>query len=322
MNTIQNYQGEEDHEEGPLSILNMNSRFKALEICEKNLKMLDEKIKASSEVAGSALDKENERFPVWPNKVRAIPNSFLRSSLFSVSRTRRTGLEHEKIETVGDLQIFFTGTSLDQFDLYLFENLAHLQRGRSTNEDIRITARSLLKTMGRSDSRSNYRQLAEQLDRLLKCQVLIYSKEYISKGHLLNRVTWDRATGELLISLDSEIGTLFIKNQASYLPASIRFRLRKSPFAQWLGGFYFSHRQPFPYRTSTLLKLSGANVNNERAAEQTLKLALDKLSAACLEEKLKFTYVIRNGLVTVKRDDTKSETRQDNGRVYRRPFIE
>src|ERR1700674_2330002 len=69
------------------------------------------------------------QLPLWPERVRGTPNTFLRSALFPAiqGKTRRY-LEKELLAATGGITLRFTGKQLDQSDLDVWELAVHLSR--------------------------------------------------------------------------------------------------------------------------------------------------------------------------------------------------
>lgn len=72
------------------------------------------------------------QLPLWPDAVRAVPNSFLRSALFgAIRKGRRRFIKGEQIAAVDGIEIRYTGERLDQGDLDVWEALLHAARDQN-----------------------------------------------------------------------------------------------------------------------------------------------------------------------------------------------
>ena len=89
--------------------------------------------------------------PLWPDSVRGVPNSILRSALFGVIRRGpRAYLARVKKATVDGVTIIHSGPTLDQADLDVWEQCLHLARTSGLGTRIEFSTGSFLKAIGRS----------------------------------------------------------------------------------------------------------------------------------------------------------------------------
>ena len=94
------------------------------------------------------------QLPLWPDKVRAVPNSFLRSALFgAIRKGRRRFIKGEPLAALDGIEIHYTGERLDQGDLDVWEALLHAVRDQNLGNECRVTSYALLKLMGKTERR-------------------------------------------------------------------------------------------------------------------------------------------------------------------------
>jgi len=93
------------------------------------------------------------QLPLWPDKVRAVPNSFLRSALFgAIRKGRRRFIKGEPLAALDGIEIHYTGERLDQGDLDVWEALLHAVRDQNLGNECRVTSYALLKLMGKTEA--------------------------------------------------------------------------------------------------------------------------------------------------------------------------
>lgn len=250
------------------------------------------------------------QLPLWPEPVRAVPNSFLRSALFGViQRGRRRYLDGEVIASLDGIEVRYTGQRLDQGDLDVWESVLHAVRFQALGSKCRVTSYALLKLMGKTDTGKNRATLQARITRLVACAVTIKQGRYTYIGSLIRSAAKDDETQEWVIGIDPRMRRLFEPDQFTYLDWCVRHALDGKPLAQWLHGFYASHDKPLPMRMETLLRLSGSENANTRSAYQTLRKALEDVAKASAANGQAFSWEIRDGVVHVKKTNKKKRRR-------------
>ena len=250
------------------------------------------------------------QLPLWPEPLRAVPNSALRSALFGViKRGRRRYLERERLVALEGIELWYTGPRLDQGDLDVWESILHTLREQNMGTECRTTSYHLLKLMGLSDTGKNRDTLQTRIARLRANAVAIKQGRYEYIGGLLDRAARDEDTQEWVIVLDPNMRALFAPDQFTMIQWSVRRALSGQPLAQWLHGFYSSHAAPYPLRIETLYSLSGSEAGELWKFTQTLKKALDAVARACAAAGEIFGWRIEDGLVFIKRTPSKSQRR-------------
>lgn len=252
-----------------------------------------------------AVDQErvaSAALPVWPDPVRAIPNSFLRSALFgAIRKGRRRYLKGVQLPTVEGIEIHYTGERLDQGDLDVWESVLHAVRPQLLGRQCRVTSYALLKLMGKTDTGKNRATLHERIIRLRANAVEVKHSRYTYIGGLISRAAKDDATQEWVIELDANLRALFSVDQFTQVQWAVRHALDGQPLAQWLHGFYASHAKPFPIKVETLHKLCGSEAGLMSDFAKTLRKALDALVRASGVHGERFDYKILGNLVHVEK---------------------
>ena len=234
-----------------------------------------------SEVAPAQESKEVSdcvQLPLWPEPVRATPNSFLRSALFAAIQGKdRKHMKKQVLATMKGVEIRFTGIQLDQSDLDVWEQAVHLARREALGNVCYFRANSFLKAVGRSNGKADYVWLNDSITRLVACAVEIRSNTKVFTGSLLSSCLRDEATGAYKLTLDPAMIALYGPNDWTSIQMQERMALKRKPLALWLHGFYSTHAIPYPLKVNTLRELSGSGNKNNRDFKRKLKLAFEDL---------------------------------------------
>jgi hypothetical protein len=243
------------------------------------------------------------QLPLWPERVRALPNPLASSALFNVSNKtkNRNYLREHPVECLKGVTIKYTGEELRQRDEDVFLQLLHLARHTSLGESIEFTAYSLLKSLGWSISTRSYVDLRQTLTRLATTTLTIATEDGSAGygGSLIRKFRWETEDGQKLtkwvVYFEKEIVGLFAPNTYSHIYWELRLSL--PPVAKWLHSFYSAHRNPYPYKVETIWKLCGS-ASSLKHFHATLHDALDTL----VEKEFLIEAAIReDGLVHVTR---------------------
>lgn len=258
--------------------------------------------------------KQNSILAKWPDRVRATPNSMLRSSLFAAIPLRsgnRAYFKNKQVAAYGDLEIFYTGLQLDQEDLSLWDNIVHLARGEESGSECRTTSYALLKLIGKTDNGANRTILEGRIDRLKATSVKINSKKHnlFFFDSLIGKGLKDNNTQEWCISLPKEIIKLFSADQFTQIDWEIRSELSGKPLAQWLHGFYSSHAKPFPMKIENIHELCGSSAKSISDFRIALIRNLNEVKKACENHGNSFSFSVVDGIVSVEKTPSRSQKR-------------
>lgn len=246
--------------------------------------------------------------PAWPEAVRGMPNGVLRSALFgAIKKGPRRYLEREEIHSLDGIRIVYTGPRLDQGDLDVWETVLHLVRLLPLGEECRITAYQLLKLMGKTDTGCNRDTLDRRLSRMKATGVDIYIGRHGYEGSLIDEVYRDNETLEYVIRLNPKLRALFEKDQWTMVDWAVRMALSGQPLAQWLHGFFSTHAKPYPLSVARLHQLCGSEAEETWKFKQLLARALESVSQACERHGQVFKGEIRDDLVCVDRQPSRSQ---------------
>ena len=250
------------------------------------------------------------KLPLWPEAVRAVPNGFLRSALFgAIAKGRRRFMKAEEVAALDGITIRYTGESLDQGDLDVWETVLHLTREQTLGETCRVTGYQLLKVLGKADTGGNREVLHNRLTRLKATALEVDLPRFSYMGSLIDEVFKEKASREYVIRLNPKLRMLFETEEFTQLDWTVRQSLEGKPLAQWLHAFYASHAKPYPVRVETLHKLCGSETERMDHFREKLRKALDALTEASAAHGEGFSYEIRGDLVYVEKNPSGAQRR-------------
>lgn len=221
------------------------------------------------------------QLPLWPEAVRGVPNSVLRSALFgAIQRGRRAFQLRMKKASIDGVTIIHTGPTLDQADLDVWEQSLHLARVGGLGTRIQFSAGSFLKAIDRSSGGKDIEWLKGAFARLASSVVEIQDGKRAYFGPMLHNGARDDETGHYAIEMNPAIVALYGGDGWSSVQFAERRALKKQPLAQWLHGFYSTHARPFAFKVATLHQLCGSENGQLAGYRRDLNDALTKLSGA------------------------------------------
>lgn len=221
------------------------------------------------------------QLPLWPEPVRGVPNSILRSALFgAIKRGRRTYLQGEPVASYEGVTILQTGPRLDQADLDVWEQCMHLARTGGLGTRIQFAAHGFLKAIGRGTGKSQHEWLRNAFRRLASTVVEVKDGKRAYFGPMLHHGARDDETGRYVIEINPAIAQLYSSDGWTQIEWEQRQALHKQPLAQWLHGFYSTHAKPYPMKVETIHRLCGSENKELKGFRRELRDALAKLEAA------------------------------------------
>lgn len=218
------------------------------------------------------------QLPLWPEPVRGVPNSILRSALFgAIKRGRRAYMQGQQVASYGGVTILQTGPRLDQADLDVWEQCMHLARYGGLGTKIQFTAHGFLKAIGRNTSGASHDWLKNAFRRLASSVVEIKEDKRAYFGPMLHHGARDDETGHYVIEINPAIVALYGSDGWSSIEFEQRKALKRQPLSQWLHGFYSTHAKPYPLKVETIHRLSGSEAKQMKHFRATLRDSLTKL---------------------------------------------
>jgi hypothetical protein len=221
------------------------------------------------------------QLPLWPEPVRGVPNSILRSALFgAIKRGRRMFMQGEPVASYEGVTILQTGPRLDQADLDVWEQCMHLARTGGLGTRIQFAAHGFLKTIGRDTGKSQHEWLRNAFRRLASSVVEVKDGKRAYFGPMLHHGTRDDETGHYCIEINPAIVSLYGSDGWSAVEFEQRKALKRQPLAQWLHGFYTTHAAPYPIKVETIRRLSGSETEQLFHFREKLRKALGAVAEA------------------------------------------
>jgi len=237
------------------------------------------------------------RLPECPD---GTPNSFLRSALFSATQGQdnkdRPYLDGAILASQQGFTIKYTGKQLNQDDLTLWETLVHLAKEQPLGNVCKFTAYEILKSMGLDTGGDQRNRLHKGIIRLTGGVVeIIHEGRKVYFDTLIQSGAKDELTSHYKLQLSRQLVRLY--GQSTWIDWEQRLQLRRKPLAQFLHGFYSSHKVPYPVKLSTLQQLSGSKNKQAAGFKKKVSNAFEELVKIGLLR----SYSIDGDLVNVKR---------------------
>jgi len=241
--------------------------------------------------------------PEWPEAQRAMPNEILRSALFNCRNRKqpRQFMKDVEIAVIGDGQIVYRGEELRQDDELVWLHLVHLVKKSPLGECVEFTPYSFIKALGWPVKGQSYERLRVCLSRMQATAIRIQSKRlgcFIS----VSLIQMFRARNEKMENLSrwqvwlcKEMLQLFDEEFLTRVNWEIRKSLPDG-IASKLFGYWASHREPYPVKVSTLMRLCGSEMSPKHFREE-LKTSLRLLREAGFLE----SWQLRDDTLTVRR---------------------
>lgn len=210
-------------------------------------------------------------------------------------------LKDAEIAVIGDGQVIYRGEELRQDDELVWLHLMHLAKKLPLGTCVDFTPYSFVKALCWPIKGQNYERLRICLSRMQATAIRVQSKRlgcFISVS-LIQKFRSKNEQNENLrrweVWVGEEMRLLFDEEFLTRVNWELRKALPNG-IASKLLGYWASHRQPFPVKIDTLLKLCGSEMCPKHFKAE-LKRSLDLLSKSGF---LDF-WEIKDDLVTVKR---------------------
>lgn len=209
---------------------------------------------------------KNAQLQLWPEGIRGVPNTLLRSALFgAVGRGPRPYMERKEIASLREIAILYAGQRLTQSDLDAWTGVLHLARCVPLGECIEFSEKGFLRLIGRggdagrSLGKSDRLWLRKVFARLSANTVEVKHGVMEYAGSLIDEYWRDASTGRYSMRLNPKMIRLFGNHSWTGLDWAVRQELTAHPLAQWLHGFYSTHASPYKYRYERIHQLCGSD---------------------------------------------------------------
>lgn len=222
--------------------------------------------------------KEPVQLPLWPETARIIPNHIARCALFvPIQRGARKSYSNELLPSRSDAVIHYDGKQLDMADQDVFLQMLEYFKNLDLDEEFIIVKRSdLLKSIGKTTGKNDYKWLDESMLRLRGGLLTIETKQYKVILNMLSYYAYNKETKECKVGLHKEIKTLFSNKEFGYINWNHRRAIKnKVNLSKWLQTYISAHQKGEQnHRIDTIHKLCGSNtrINDFRGdVEEALK---------------------------------------------------
>lgn len=227
----------------------------------------------------------------WPDHMRALPNDFGRSAIFTVRNKKvpRAALQGQPIFHVyKDVQITYTGIELraDDDELVFAQVLEYAKR-TAVGEPVTFTFYELCRDLDWSINGRYYTKAEECLSRL-QASAMQFSSARIGRLEsvsLLRRFrVLDRGkrTSRCQVEIDAEIVVLFA---GDHYTKFVWEKYRKlSPIARRMFDYFATNKEPFPLKLETFRLMCGSDSTRPKKWREQTNEACDELREQGLVE--------------------------------------
>lgn len=228
----------------------------------------------------------------WANHMRAIPNDYARSALFTVRNKKipRAALQgHEIYHANQDSKITYTGIELraDDDELVWQQVMEYVKR-ITIGQPTTFSFYELCEDLGWPRNGRYYDKAEASLSRLHASSVQFSSSRVgtldafslISKFNVVDRGTRQQ---RCRVQIDPEMIMLFAGDHYSKFQWE-RYR-KLSPTARRMFDYFSTHREPFPLKLETFRLICGSDSARENKWREQVKIAALELEESGLIEK-------------------------------------
>lgn len=241
------------------------------------------------------------QLPFWPDDVRALPNDFARSALFTVKKRSepRSALQSVKLFTFNsDVEINYTGIELRaEDDELVWQQMLDYAKHFPLGRDIEFTSYQLCTDLGWGINGRYYKKVEECLTRLKATAINFRSNRLgeLKSFSLIDKFRIEAINSKrsrIVISIDPVILNLFIGHYYSKVVWSTYRDL--SPISRRLFDYVASHREPYPLKLETFRGICSSDCQRPKKWREMAKQACDELVSAGL---VKAAWVVEDSIV-------------------------
>ena len=219
----------------------------------------------------------------WADNMRALPNDYARSALFTVRNKRvpREALQNELIYSIGgDVKITYTGVELRaEDDELVWQQVMEYSKRAPLGEPVSFTFYELCKDLSWSINGRYYDKAEKCLSRLQASAMKFESSRVgcLDSLSLINRfgiVDRGKKNSRCQVMIDPEMVVLFA---GDYYSRFVWDKYRElSPTARRMFDYFSSHRQPYPLKLETFRLMCGSQSTRPKKWRE-------QVSSACAE---------------------------------------
>jgi len=220
----------------------------------------------------------------WPDHMRALPNDFGRSAIFTVRNKKvpRAALQGQSIYHVNkDVEITYTGIELraDDDELVFAQVLEYAKR-TALGEPVSFTFYELCQDLDWSINGRYYTRAEECLTRLQASAMQFSSQrigrlESVSLIRLFRVLDRGKRTSRCQVEIDAEIVVLFA---GDHYTKFVWEKYRKlSPTARRMFDYFATHKEPYPLKLETFRLMCGSDSTRPKKWREQVGEACDEL---------------------------------------------
>ena len=242
---------------------------------------LEKKLESFGKAMAERESAKIYQFPLWGEVQRGVPNEIARSALFTaVHGKSREYVVDKHIFSQNGFTITYTGITLTQAHLDVFEGIMHLAREMPEGNTVRFTAHGLLKLIGRATGRTDHKRFLKTLKELTATAVTIKREDDSQYwGSLLPEGAARPEDGYYAVKVNRDLIKLFERG-FTVIEWEQRKALGRKPLAQAIHVWLCSHERPYPVTVQYLHDITGSQTKALKRFRQNLKAALDELVGA------------------------------------------
>ena len=220
----------------------------------------------------------------WPDHMRALPNDFGRSAIFTVRNKKvpRAALQGQSIYHVNkDVEITYTGIELraDDDELVFAQVLEYAKR-TALGEPVSFTFYELCQDLDWSINGRYYTRAEECLTRL-QASAMQFSSQRIGRLESVSLIRrfriLDRGkrTSRCQVEIDTEMVVLFA---GDHYTKFVWEKYRKlSPTARRMFDYFATHKEPYPLKLETFRLMCGSDSTRPKKWREQVGEACDEL---------------------------------------------
>jgi hypothetical protein len=217
----------------------------------------------------------------------AVPNLFLRSSMFGVwdrvvvkdkEKCIIEAFDNKKIFSLSNYEILYSGQQLNQYDLSVWIAMMSMaqKKGFKFEDTLCFSLRSLAYEMDVQVGGTVGSAIKTSLSALKSANITVKQK---TKGRtrsysagIITSIANEEAesTHTYEVKINKTIVDMFQCNDFTFLNTKIRREL-KSKLAKWIHGYYSTHAKPIPMSIELIRKLSGSQISDLNDFKKELK---------------------------------------------------
>ena len=221
-----------------------------------------------------------------PAGLSGAPKRLLQLPLFAVrARGCRRCCTNERLPGPEGIELRFSGERFDQEDLTVYMAVMNLYRSRKQRDmcGVSLSCYTLLRELGRTNSKSNRTALIERLRRL-------------SEGLITIELDGARWTGSLLTLYDNEPkGRLWVQPSRAFQPFflgsewqrlewSVRLALGHDQLALALWCYFRTFAHPFPVKVETLRERVGSETGDLSVFRGRVRTAIQHVAETVAQQ--------------------------------------